>query len=140
MPWTRAARGDRDAESADVLTVVTGVRTGTGDDRAGDERDRGEQADRDGVAADLGRHGRTAAPVVGLRRSVDEHDGVRDEDERHEHVALDGERVQVDQDRDPAEHDLAEHPADESERQVEQVLPARHPPDRAEHGGDDRRR
>ena len=74
--------------------------------------------------------------VVGLTGPAQQHDGRRDEHHRQQHVALHGDRVEVDEDGDPAEHDLAEHAGDEPEREQRQVAAARLAPQRTEHGGD----
>ena len=86
---------------------------------------------RVGVGDDGPAHG-----VVGFAGPAQQHDGGGDEHHRQQHVALHGERVEVDEHGDPAEHDLAEHAGDEPERQQRQVAAARLAPQRAEHGGD----
>ena len=101
--------GDVDVEAPHVL--VPGVRPGPGHDRAGDDR----RAGRHGAAPTRGR--RVVVDTAARRRSPSgsparrtRHDGVGDEHQRQQHVALDGQRVQVDEHRDPAEHDLSERP------------------------------
>ena len=127
-------RGDLDTEAARLL--VTRVRSCAGDDGAGDQGQRRERGDADGVAADLGRHRPHRLAFVGLGGMVDEHHGVGDEHQRDDHVPLDGERVEVDEHGDPAEHDLGENAGDEAERQPGQIPPPGDADQRTEHGGD----
>ena len=75
-----------------------------------------------------------------LRGAVVEHDGVGEDQDRQDEVGLDGDGVQVGEDRDAAEHDLADHAADEAERQPRQVPPPGLADEGAEHGQDHRDR
>ena len=69
-----------------------------------------------------------------------EDDGVGEDQDRQDEVGLDGDGVQVGQDGDAAEHDLADDAADEAERQPRQVPPPGLADEGAEHGQDDRDR
>ncbi len=75
--------------------------------------------------------------VVRLPRPVDEDHGRADEDHRQQQVSLDGDRMEVDEHGDAAEHDLTDDARHEAEREQGQVAPPGHAPQRAEHGRDD---
>ena len=128
-PWRRRStrravdpgrRGDRQVEAPGVL--VAGVRAGAGDDGAGDDRRRGPPTSPTHAAV----RGTTApparpsgSPARGRGGPPCGHDRLR-----QQQVGLDGDRVEVDEHGDPAEHDLADDAGDEPERQPREVAPA----------------
>ncbi len=78
------------------------------------------------------------APGRRVARAVVEHDCVGHEDDRQQEVAGDERRVQIEQHRDAAEHDLADHPGDQAPRQPHEVVALGHTANRTENGGHDR--
>ncbi len=52
-------------------------------------------------------------------------------------MSLDRNRVEVDEHRDAAQHDLGQDAGNQAERQQGQIAPAGNPDERAEGGGDD---
>ena len=123
MPWTRAASAMSTPKRCDVL--VAGVRTGAGHDGAGDDRRARSAPASAHVSRRVSVVDDRARAAVGLARPPQQHDGDGDEDLRQQHVALHGQRVEVDEHGDAAEHDLAEDAGDEAERQPREVAPAR---------------
>ena len=135
IPWMRATVGMWNAEAAGrprrrhVAGPVTSVPVNTASHvPAASAKAAARVAGRDGdVPLDI---------PSGSPAAAHQHGRVGDEHHRQQHMTLDGDRVQVDQHRDPAEHDLAEHAGDEPDRQPRQVAPAGLANERAEHGGD----
>ena len=121
--------------------LVAAMGAGAGDDGAGDDATAraGARASTSRRVAGLdGVDGGGGA--VGLAGAVVEDGGVGDEHERQQEVAHHERRGQVEGDGEGAQHDLAEHPGDEAQRQQGEVAPAGLPPERAEDGEDDRDR
>ncbi len=80
--------------------------------------------------------GRTASPSSGSEAWWTSTTALATSTSDDDHVPLDGERVEVDEHGDPAEHDLGENAGDEAERQPGQIPPPGDADQRTEHGGD----
>ena len=127
-------RSDLESEAAGVLVAAVGARPR--DDRARDDGDTGHRSDRPRQPAMGSTDERHPPGAVGFLGRPPEHEAVRAQHHRQEEVPLHGGRMEVDEDGDAAEHDLADDAGHEPERQPREVPPARLAHQRPEHGED----